>query len=120
MPRAVDACIRENETRLLEELKEFIRIAGISTLSEHEGDVRQDAQFVVGSLQEAGLGNAASSAAAKHPPVYAGWLHAPGQRAVVCHGHYDGLHSFNEKFRIENYYLGILTVTHFLGKYGAA
>jgi acetylornithine deacetylase/succinyl-diaminopimelate desuccinylase-like protein len=32
----------------------------------------------------------------------------------------DGLHSPNEKFRIENYYLGIRTVANFLEQYGAA
>ena len=31
----------------------------------------------------------------------------------------DGLHSPNEKYRIENYYLGIMTVAHFLELYGA-
>ena len=30
----------------------------------------------------------------------------------------DGLHSPNEKFRVENYYLGIRTVAHFLEEYG--
>jgi acetylornithine deacetylase/succinyl-diaminopimelate desuccinylase-like protein len=31
----------------------------------------------------------------------------------------DGLHSPNEKFKVDNYYLGIMTVAHFLEKYGA-
>ncbi len=30
----------------------------------------------------------------------------------------DGLHSPNEKFRLSNYYTGILTVAHFLERYG--
>jgi acetylornithine deacetylase/succinyl-diaminopimelate desuccinylase-like protein len=30
----------------------------------------------------------------------------------------DGLHSPNEKYKIENYYLGIMTVAHFLEQYG--
>jgi acetylornithine deacetylase/succinyl-diaminopimelate desuccinylase-like protein len=30
----------------------------------------------------------------------------------------DGLHSPNEKFRLENYYLGIATVARFLERYG--
>jgi acetylornithine deacetylase/succinyl-diaminopimelate desuccinylase-like protein len=32
----------------------------------------------------------------------------------------DGLHSPNEKYKIENYYLGIMTVAHFLEAYGSA
>ena len=31
----------------------------------------------------------------------------------------DGLHSPNEKYKIENYYLGIRTVARFLEEYGA-
>jgi acetylornithine deacetylase/succinyl-diaminopimelate desuccinylase-like protein len=32
----------------------------------------------------------------------------------------DGLHSPNEKYKIENYYMGIMTVAHFLEQYAAA
>jgi acetylornithine deacetylase/succinyl-diaminopimelate desuccinylase-like protein len=32
----------------------------------------------------------------------------------------DGLHSPNEKFKIENYYLGIMTIAHFFERYGQA
>ena len=32
----------------------------------------------------------------------------------------DGLHSPNEKFRLENFYTGILTVAEFLSRYGAS
>jgi acetylornithine deacetylase/succinyl-diaminopimelate desuccinylase-like protein len=31
----------------------------------------------------------------------------------------DGLHSPNEKYRVENYYTGIMTIAHFLEQYGA-
>ena len=30
----------------------------------------------------------------------------------------DGLHSPNEKYRVENYYQGIMTIAHFLDEYG--
>src|SRR5262249_6749301 len=32
----------------------------------------------------------------------------------------DGLHSPNEKYRVENYYKGIMTIAHFLEQYGEA
>jgi acetylornithine deacetylase/succinyl-diaminopimelate desuccinylase-like protein len=32
----------------------------------------------------------------------------------------DGLHSPNEKYKLENFYLGIMTVAHFFEKYGAS
>ena len=31
----------------------------------------------------------------------------------------DGLHSPNEKYRIENYYQGIMTIAHFFEQYGS-
>jgi acetylornithine deacetylase/succinyl-diaminopimelate desuccinylase-like protein len=31
----------------------------------------------------------------------------------------DGLHSPNEKYKIENYYMGIMTIAHFFEQYGA-
>jgi acetylornithine deacetylase/succinyl-diaminopimelate desuccinylase-like protein len=32
----------------------------------------------------------------------------------------DGLHSPNEKYRLGNYYTGIMTIAHFFEQYGAA
>jgi acetylornithine deacetylase/succinyl-diaminopimelate desuccinylase-like protein len=32
----------------------------------------------------------------------------------------DGLHSPNEKYKLENYYKGIMTIAHFFEQYGAA
>ena len=89
MPTAVDEYIYQHEARFLEELKEFIRIPSISTLPEHEGDVRKAAQFVADSLKQAGLENIEIIPTAKHPLVYAEWLHAPGKPTVLCYGHYD-------------------------------
>ena len=31
----------------------------------------------------------------------------------------DGLHSPNEKYKIDNYYTGIMTIAHFFEQYGA-
>ena len=31
----------------------------------------------------------------------------------------DGLHSPNEKYNMENYYMGIMTIAHFFEKYGS-
>jgi acetylornithine deacetylase/succinyl-diaminopimelate desuccinylase-like protein len=32
----------------------------------------------------------------------------------------DGLHSPNEKYKLDNYYKGIMTIAHFFEQYGAA
>ena len=85
----LDAFVKENENRFLEELKEFLRIPSISTLPQHKPDVERASQFVAGSLRTAGLENVEIIPTAGHPLVYADWLHAPGKPTVLCYGHYD-------------------------------
>ncbi len=89
MSTLTDTFVRENEPRLLEELKAFLRIPSVSTLPEHKDDVRRAAEFVAASLRDAGLENVETIATAGHPLVYADWLHAPGKPTVLCYGHYD-------------------------------
>lgn len=89
MASAVDAYVKENEPRFLEELLEFLRIPSISTLPEHKKDVARAAQFVADSLKRAGLENIEVIQSGKHPLVYADWLHAAGKPTVLCYGHYD-------------------------------
>jgi acetylornithine deacetylase/succinyl-diaminopimelate desuccinylase-like protein len=70
-------------------LKTFLRIPSVSTLPEHVPDVRRAAQFVADSMKTTGLENIEIIPTAKHPLVYADWLHAPGKPTVLCYGHYD-------------------------------
>ena len=81
--------MEQNQDRLLEELKTFLRIPSVSTLPEHASDVERAAAFVGKSLTAAGLENVEIIKTAKHPLVYADWLHAPGKPTVLCYGHYD-------------------------------
>ncbi len=81
--------VEQNKDRLLEELFAFLRIPSISTLPENKGDVDRAAKFVADSLIAAGLENVEIISTAKHPLVYADWLHAPGKPTVLCYGHYD-------------------------------
>jgi len=87
--QATNRFIEQHNDRLLEELKEFLRIPSISTLPEHAGDVQRAARFVAESLKKAGLENVEIIPTAKHPLVYADWLHASGKPTVLCYGHYD-------------------------------
>jgi acetylornithine deacetylase/succinyl-diaminopimelate desuccinylase-like protein len=87
--QATDLFVEQNKPRLLDELKTFLRIPSVSTLPEHVPDVRRAAQFVADSMKTAGLENIEIIATAKHPLVYADWLHAPGKPTVLCYGHYD-------------------------------
>jgi acetylornithine deacetylase/succinyl-diaminopimelate desuccinylase-like protein len=87
--QATDRFVEQNKPRLLDELKTFLRIPSVSTLPEHVPDVRRAAQFVADSMKTAGLENIEIISTAKHPLVYADWLHAPGKPTVLCYGHYD-------------------------------
>jgi len=87
--QATNAFVESNRERFLDELKDFLRIPSISTLPEHKSDVRRAAEFVADSLKNAGLENVEIIQTAKHPLVYADWLHAPGKPTVLCYGHYD-------------------------------
>jgi acetylornithine deacetylase/succinyl-diaminopimelate desuccinylase-like protein len=87
--QATNEFVEKNKDRFLEELKLFLRIPSISTLPEHKADVQRAAQFVADSLTNAGLEHVEMIPTAKHPLVYADWLHAPGKPTVLCYGHYD-------------------------------
>jgi acetylornithine deacetylase/succinyl-diaminopimelate desuccinylase-like protein len=89
MSQAANEYIRSNSERFLEELKEFLRIPSISTDPERAADVARAAQWVADKLRAAGLENVEIIPTAKHPLVYADWLHAPGKPTVLCYGHYD-------------------------------
>lgn len=89
MSQATNTFVEANKDRFLEELKTFLRIPSISTLPEHASDIRRAAEFVAESLRTAGLENVEIILTAKHPLIYADWLHAPGKPTVLCYGHYD-------------------------------
>jgi acetylornithine deacetylase/succinyl-diaminopimelate desuccinylase-like protein len=89
MSQKTDQFVQKNKQRLLDELKDFLRIPSVSTLPEHKSDVDRAAQFVAESLKTVGLENIEIIPTAKHPLVYADWMHAPGKPTVLCYGHYD-------------------------------
>ena len=89
MSQAIDTFVRQNEERLLDELKAFLRIPSVSTLPEHKDDVGRAARFVADSLRDAGLENVEIIPTAGNPLVYGDWLHVAGKPTVLCYGHYD-------------------------------
>jgi acetylornithine deacetylase/succinyl-diaminopimelate desuccinylase-like protein len=89
MSAATDAFVQSNRARLLEELKQLIRIPSVSTLPEHTPDIQRAASFVADGLRAVGMENVEIIPTAGHPLVYADWLHAPGKPTVLCYGHYD-------------------------------
>jgi acetylornithine deacetylase/succinyl-diaminopimelate desuccinylase-like protein len=89
MSQKTSQYIEKNRSRMLDELKDFIRIPSISTLPENEPDIRKAANFVANALKKAGIENIEVIETGKHPLVYGDWLHAPGKPTVLCYGHYD-------------------------------
>jgi acetylornithine deacetylase/succinyl-diaminopimelate desuccinylase-like protein len=87
--QAAQSFIEKNKERFLEELFSFLRIPSVSTDPNHKADVARAAHFVADSLKAAGLEKIEIIPTAKHPLVYADWMHAPGKPTVLCYGHYD-------------------------------
>ena len=79
----------EHHPQYLETLKAFLRIPSISTLPEHQPDIRRAAEFVRNELSGAGLHNPSLIEGKGNPLVYAEWLGAPGKPTLLLYGHYD-------------------------------
>ncbi len=81
---------QNNKDGALEDLKAILRIASISTLPEHEGDISHAAEWLSGKLQGLGFDSVEIMPTAKHPIVYGEWLKAgPDAPTVLVYGHYD-------------------------------
>src|SRR6266699_5444445 len=77
-------------TEFLEGLKAFLRIPSVSTLPEHEPDLRRAAEFCLNELRGAGLHSVELiETEGRNPLVYAEWLDAPGKPTLLLYGHYD-------------------------------
>jgi acetylornithine deacetylase/succinyl-diaminopimelate desuccinylase-like protein len=80
---------QNNHDRYLAELKEFLSIPSVSTLSEHKPDMQRAAEWVANQLRGMGFANVAVMPTAGHPAVYGEMLNAPGKPTVLVYGHYD-------------------------------
>jgi len=80
---------KNNKTKYLEELKEYLRIPSISTLESHKGDIDNCSKFVASKLKDAGMTEVKLFPTDGHPIVYAEWMKAPGRPTVLIYGHYD-------------------------------
>lgn len=81
---------RDNRDQFLEELKEFLRIPSISTLSKHEPDVQTAARWLVDHLRDLGMKSVEIIPTKGHPVVYGEWLEAGDDApTALIYGHYD-------------------------------
>lgn len=80
---------QQNKDRHLAELKEFVSIPSISTLSEHKPDMQRAAEWVTKQMRDMGLKNVAILPTEGHPVAYGEWLEARNKPTVLIYGHYD-------------------------------
>ena len=81
--------LADNRARYIAELRDFVRIPSISSLPDHQDDVRRAADWIRDRLTQAGLEYAEVLATGAQPVVYADHLHAPGAPTILIYGHFD-------------------------------
>lgn len=82
--------VHANRERILQNLKDFVRIPSISTDPQAKPDMQRAAEWVAGQLRGMGVENVAIMPTGGHPVVYGDWLKAgAGQPTVLIYGHYD-------------------------------
>lgn len=87
---SLEQYLETNQERYLQELIDLLRIPSVSTDPAHTGDVARCAQAVADRLVQAGLENVKIHPTARHPIIYADWLHAGADApTVLVYGHYD-------------------------------
>ncbi|WAA13473.1 dipeptidase [Fervidibacillus halotolerans] len=89
MGQAFQQYLKDHRNQHLEQLKEFLKIPSISSLSEHKADVKKAAEWLQHELSLVGMENVQIFETDGHPIVYADWLHADEKPTVLIYGHYD-------------------------------
>ena len=86
---SIDQYFTTKREEHLEELKQFLSIPSISSLSEHKEDMKTAAAFLGDAMKKVGLENIKINETGGHPAVTADWLHAEGKPTILVYGHYD-------------------------------
>lgn len=87
-PSDLDKYLEQNDSRILGELFEFLRIPSVSARSEHNGDTARAAEWLKQSLEKIGM-TASIHPTRGHPIVIGEWREAEGAPTVLVYGHYD-------------------------------
>ena len=80
---------KANKETFLNDLKELVRIPSVSTDTERKDDMQKAAEWLTAKLTALGMEHVEIFQTAKHPIVYADWLHVEGAPTVLIYGHYD-------------------------------
>ncbi len=89
VPADLAQWLSQNDSRIMDELFDFLRIPSISARSEHTPDVKRAAEWVHKKMQAIGFSSRIEPTAG-HPIVLAEWRKAPvGAPTILIYGHYD-------------------------------
>ncbi|MEW6568644.1 MAG: dipeptidase [Chloroflexota bacterium] len=89
-PDAALAYARDHRPAILDDLKSFIRIPSVSTLSEHKADMRRAAEWLADQLRSFGFEAVEVLPTVGHPVVTGEWRRAgPAAPTLLFYGHYD-------------------------------
>ena len=88
MPNLADY-ISGNTPRFLAELKDWLRIASVSTDGAHQAEIEQAAEWLKARLLAAGVQHAELIPTAGNPMVFAEHVIDPSAPTVLIYGHYD-------------------------------
>ncbi len=81
--------IKENRSRYIEELNEYLRIPSVSAENEHKADMYRAAKFTVQKLKDAGMTTAKIFDTNGHPIVFAEIKVSASKPTILFYGHYD-------------------------------
>jgi acetylornithine deacetylase/succinyl-diaminopimelate desuccinylase-like protein len=85
----LDDFVTAEQDRMLEELKELLRIPSVSTDPSHKSDCRKAGEWMMQHLEAMGCIKAELLASDEYPVVHAEGPERPGKPTVVIYGHYD-------------------------------
>lgn len=87
-PSDLNTFLEKNDSRIHDELFEFLRIPSVSARSEHNADTAKAAEWIRKSLEQIGM-KATVFPTLGHPIVVGEWRGAPGAPTALVYGHYD-------------------------------
>lgn len=81
--------IRQNKEKALDDLIALSSIPSISTLSQHQPDINQAAEWLLVKLRDVGLENVEIMATDGHPVVFGETSGGDNKPTILIYGHYD-------------------------------
>jgi len=86
---SLQSYVDREQSRLLDDLKAWLRIPSVSTLPEHKGDCRRAAEWLAERLRGLGFRVDMIETEGQHPILWAEGPDVPGSPTVLIYGHYD-------------------------------